>query len=77
MVLKKSKIKIPSTSDRIFELLDSLTYGAVRGRRLVTASYSIKNNFFTRRKLTMKKLKTILMGLRTNLGATQVFVDDK
>lgn len=25
----------------------------------------------------MKKLKTILMGLRTNLGATQVFVDDK
>ena len=25
----------------------------------------------------MKKLKTILMGLRTNLGATQVLVDDK
>ena len=25
----------------------------------------------------MKKLKTILMGLRTNLGATKVFVDDK
>ena len=41
------------------------------------SNLSYKNNLFTRRKSTMKKFKTILMGLRTNLGATQVLVDDK
>ncbi len=40
MVLKKRRQKY-RTSDWIFQSLDSLTHGGVRGRELITPSYSI------------------------------------